>query len=51
MQNTSVLRKEVKVEYIHKDFLHCHNTVKGYAVVQSVEALRYKQESRGFDSQ
>ena len=24
--------------------------IEGYAVAQSVEALRYKQEGRGFDS-
>jgi len=49
MQNTSVLQREVKAEYIHKDFVHCNNIVQGYSVAQSVEALRYKQEDRGFD--
>jgi hypothetical protein len=27
-----------------------HNNVMGYAVAQLVEALRYKPEGRGFDS-
>ena len=44
MQNTSVLRREVKAEYIRKDFLHCDKTVKEYAVGQLVE------EDHRFDS-
>jgi hypothetical protein len=49
-KNTSVLRGEVKAEYIHKDFLYCRNIVKEHAVALSLEALRYKPEGRGFDS-
>jgi hypothetical protein len=40
-----------KYECVRCGYLFLFATKKGYAVVQLVEALRYKLEGRGFDSQ
>jgi hypothetical protein len=37
-------------KYILYPIIHKYTKVVGHAVAQLVEALRYKPESRGFDS-
>jgi hypothetical protein len=47
---STVLRK-AKTVLSRKSFYQVHFRVVGRAVAQLVEALRYKPERRGFDSQ